>query len=63
MRKQCTKDNPYTPERDLVETGYGWNHDAIYEIKDTQKNGWPSGDTVMLGCKSCRLTWESELSQ
>jgi hypothetical protein len=59
-RKQCTKDNPYTPERD--EPGCRWEHDAAHEVGD-QESGWPGGDIVRMRCDNCGTEWRSELPQ
>jgi len=61
-RKQCTKENPYTPQRDKDEPGDGWEHDAVYE-KGEQEDGYPSGDTVRMCCKNCNIEWTKELAQ
>ncbi len=62
-RKQCTKDDPYTLERDKAEPGYGWEHSDVHEVDDSQENGWPCGDTVRMRCNNCGLEWNTELPQ
>jgi len=49
-RRICSKDNPYTTERDKAEEGYGWAHEEAQEVPDSQETGWPSGDTVRMCC-------------
>jgi len=61
-RKQCTKENPYTPERDATEAGYGWKHTDAHEVGE-QENGWPGDDIVKMRCDNCGLSWKSELPQ
>lgn len=63
-RRECTKGNPYTKERDKNEPGYGWTHadDAVHEVGD-QENGWPGGDIVRMRCTNCGHEWEKELPQ
>jgi hypothetical protein len=62
MRKLCTKDNPYTKDRDENEPGYGWEHDGAYEVGE-QEPGWPGGDIVKMTCPNCGISWTTELPQ
>jgi hypothetical protein len=61
-RRQCTKDNPYTPERDKNEPGRGWEHEGAHEVGE-QRDGWPGGDIVTMQCPNCGIRWEKELPQ
>ena len=61
-RRQCTKENPYTKERNETEPGWGWEHDAVYEVGD-QETGWPGGDIVRKRCRNCGHEWYAELPQ
>lgn len=58
--KQCTKENPYTKERD--EKDCRWSHDNAHEVGD-QRDGYPGGDLVIMKCDNCGVTWEMELPQ
>ena len=62
MRK-CTKNNPYSPERDTAEPGIGWEHEGAHEVPDSQRSDWPSGDLVDMKCDDCGITWTTELPQ
>lgn len=59
MKQRCTKDNPYTPERDNPEDR--WEHDGIVEVD--QRDGYPGGDIIKWRCMNCGLEGESELPQ
>ena len=61
-RRQCTKDTPYTPERDKAEPGYGWEHSSAHEVGE-QEDGWPGGDRVRMRCDNCGIEWTAELPQ
>lgn len=55
---ECTKEQPW----DRAADGRVRHHDA-HEVPDSQRNGWPSGDTVKMHCKNCGHTWTIELPQ
>lgn len=40
-----------------------WAHTNVSEVKDSQRDGYPCGDTVMMRCSDCGETWEEELPQ
>jgi len=61
-RRQCTKDNPYTSERDKTEPGRGWEHDGAHEVGE-QEDGWPGGDIITVKCQNCGTRWKEELPQ
>lgn len=61
-RRECTAENPSTKERDEVEPGYGWEHDAVEEVGD-QEDGWPGGDIQEFKCLNCGVSWKAELPQ
>jgi len=61
-RRQCTKENPYTPERNKTEPGYGCVHSAAHQVGE-QEDGWPGGDIVRMRCNNCGVEWKSELPQ
>lgn len=58
-RRQCTKENPYSPERDKAEPGCGWEHssDAVHEVGDQE------GDIVRMRCDNCGIEWKAKLPQ
>ncbi len=60
MSELCTKDNPYSKERDFA--GARWEHDAAHE-DGHQENGYPGGDIVRMKCNNCGLQWKKELAQ
>lgn len=60
MREQCTKDNPYTKERDYPDSR--WEHADAREVGD-QEDGWPGGDIVHYECVNCGKKWSCELPQ
>ena len=62
-RSLCTKENPYSKERDQSEPGWGWEHEGAHEVPDSQEPGYPSGDTVTIICPNCGITWTTELAQ
>lgn len=55
MRLQCTKDHPYTKERDSNNTQ--WEHDDVEEIDCS------CDCCAKYKCNNCGLTWKSELPQ
>lgn len=57
-RYQCTPEHPYNPE-----LGGKWVHREAYEVADSQRDGWPAGDTVRVKCDTCGLEWTEELPQ
>lgn len=57
---KCTKNNPYTPERDIPNCRV--KHESVEEIGE-QINGWPGGDIVTYRCKICGVEWTEELPQ
>jgi len=62
MRRKCTADNPYTPERGKNEPGYGWEHDNVYEVSDQESLGLGC-DVVKVRCRNCGIEWVMELPQ
>ena len=62
-RRTCTKENPYTKERDASEPGYGWQHDALHEDHGSQEDGYPGGDIVTMHCDNCGIKFKVELPQ
>lgn len=38
-------------------------HPLAAEVEDSQRAGWPSGDTVRMKCPTCGHTWTKELPQ
>lgn len=63
MISKCTKNNPYTKDRDKAEPRSRWEHDNVHEVEDSQRDGYPSGDTVIMICDNCGVTWREELPQ
>lgn len=60
--QKCTKENPYTPERDKDNPDSCWAHDSAREVGE-QQDGWPCGDTVLMCCSNCGVEWVRELPQ
>lgn len=54
----CTPDNPAPKDHTGRTIHYG-----AKEVPDSQRDGWPSGDTVKLRCEACGATWTEELPQ
>ncbi len=59
----CTKDNPYTDARDKLNQGKRWAHEEAEEVSGSQREGWPSGDTIQMRCCNCGIKWRVELPQ
>jgi len=59
-RAKCTKDNPYSQEREAAE-GKWWVHDAWEEIGE--EDGWPGGDIITVRCRNCGIVRKRELPQ
>lgn len=38
-------------------------HEECAEVEDSQRDGWPGGDTVTKRCKNCKREWTEELPQ
>jgi hypothetical protein len=55
-RHYCEPGNPYPG------TGRAY-HPHATEVDDSQRSGWPSGDTVLYHCPVCGHAWEVELPQ
>lgn len=58
----CTSENPYTEDRDKQENPRRWEHEQAVEVGQ-QEDGWPCGDIVRMRCKSCGVSWKTELPQ
>lgn len=54
----CTKNNPW---REGLPTPV--THTVVVEIEGSQRDGWPSGDTVRKRCMHCGKEWTEELPQ
>lgn len=54
----CEPGNPYPP--DGTRRAY---HPMATEVDDSQRDGWPSGDTVQYRCPVCGAEWRTELPQ
>lgn len=52
----CEPGNPYPGKGRCY-------HPHAREVKDSQENGYPSGDTVRDLCPVCGTEWRSELPQ
>lgn len=40
-----------------------WAHEGASEVADSQRDGWPCGDTVTIKCPHCGEEWTEELPQ
>lgn len=58
--KECTKDNPYSQERD--KSNVIWKHINALEVGE-QKDGYPGGDIQRFYCPICSIEWKEELPQ
>ena len=58
----CTYQHPYPGRPEGVDR-YPATHVFAREVPDSQRNGWPSGDTVEMKCPVCNTTWTEELPQ
>lgn len=54
----CVPGDPWTREKS--KQAY---HPHAKEVKDSQEDGWPSGDTVEVRCPVCGHSWTKELPQ
>jgi hypothetical protein len=50
----CTKDKPNRDAR---------VHPDGKEVPDSQSDGWPAGDTIIVECPNCGRRWIEELPQ
>lgn len=57
MAVECTKENPWDHKTVPV------RHHGAHEVPGSQRDGWPSGDTVQMKCDYCGHEWEKELPQ
>lgn len=57
-RLLCTAEQP-------MPAGYQGrvSHDGASEVHDSQRDGYPGGDTVKMRCPNCGHTWTEELPQ
>lgn len=60
MIKVCTKETPFTPEKDSSEVT--WMHEGAEEV-GYQEDGYPGGDIQRYRCKHCGTEWKEELPQ
>jgi hypothetical protein len=56
MAYRCTAEYPWTNEKGPVV------HVEAHEVGD-QRDGYPSGDLVIMYCPNCGHRWEKELPQ
>ena len=53
----CTPETPW--DKDKGRAIHPW----AKEVKNSQENGWPAGDTVKMECPICEIRWTMELPQ
>ena len=59
-KKVCSPESPYSKERDGADVQ--WFHIDVHEVGE-QEDGYPGGDIVTYECRTCGITWKTELPQ